>query len=102
MYTRKTSCKFRYYHTDFLRIRQEKTRQHELPRKIRWLLLAERHAVSALVDSGIGLVGTHQDTVEGAVVFAVTVVSALLNGALDGLVGMTIHIEILLFLWVLP
>jgi uncharacterized MAPEG superfamily protein len=96
VYTRKTSCKFRFYHTEFRRIRQEKTRQHELPRKIRQLLLAEGHAVGALIHGRICLMGADQNSVEGAVVFAVAVVCALLDGAFNGLVCMTIHNEILL------
>ena len=55
------------------------------------LLLAEGHTVGALVDRGIAFVGTHQDPVKRAVVLTVAVVCALLNGAFDGLVGMTIH-----------
>ena len=55
------------------------------------LLLAEGHAVGALVHSGVHLMGTHQDLVQGAEVFVLTVVGALLNGALDTLVGMAIH-----------
>ena len=35
--------------------------------------------------------GTHQDLVQGAVVFALAVVGALGNGALHALVGMTVH-----------
>ena len=34
---------------------------------------------------------THQDAIQGAVVLVLAVVSALLYGALDALVGMTVH-----------
>ena len=55
------------------------------------LLLAEGHAVGALVNSGIHLVGTHQDLLQGAVVGIIAVVSALFYGAFDAFVGMTAH-----------
>ena len=97
-----TSCKLRSYHTNIRRIRQEKTRQQELPRKTRCLLLTEGHAVGALIDGGVGLMGAHQNAVQGAVVLVVTVVCTLLNGALNGLIGMTIHNENPPFIWVLP
>ena len=42
--------------------------------------------------------GAHQNAVQRAVVFAVAVVCTLLNGTLDGFVGMTIHNEILLLI----
>ena len=40
---------------------------------------------------------THQDPLQGAVVLAVTMMSAGLNGAFDALIGMTIHVVFLLF-----
>ena len=55
------------------------------------LLLAEGHAVSALVYSGIHLVGTHQDLVQGAEVFMAAMVGTLSDGTLDTLICMTIH-----------
>ena len=62
------------------------------------LLLAEGLAVGALVLGRIDLVGAHQDPVQRAVVFAVAVVSALLNGAFDALVCLVVHtIFLLLF-----
>jgi len=64
------------------------------------LLLAEGHAVGALVHGGIGLVGTHQDLVQGAVVLALAVVGALLDGALDGSVGIAVHKKVPPFVWV--
>ena len=60
------------------------------------LLLAEGHAVGALVHSGIHLVGTHQDLVQRAVVFVLTMVGALLDSAFDALVCVTIHSNSLL------
>ena len=56
------------------------------------LLLAEGHAVGALVLGGVALMGAHHDAVQGAVVLLFTMVCALVYGAFDGLVGMTVHI----------
>ena len=64
---------------------------HFLSDTISVSLLGKGLAVGALVHSGICLVGTHQDPVQGAVVLILTVVAALLNGTFNGLVGMTIH-----------
>ena len=61
------------------------------------LLLAEGLAVGALVHGGVALVGTYQDAVQGAVVAVGAVVSALLNGAFNALVCLTIHSRFLLF-----
>ena len=55
------------------------------------LLLAEGLAVGALVHGGVGLMGAHQDAVQRAVVLVLAVISALLDGAFDTLVGMTVH-----------
>lgn len=55
------------------------------------LLLAEGFAVGALVNSGVGLVGAYQDLIQGAVVFALAVVCALMDGALNTLVCIAIH-----------
>jgi hypothetical protein len=60
-------------------------------RRICILLLAERLAVGALVHGGVCLVGTHGNAIQGTVVGIVTMVSALLDGAFDTLVGMTAH-----------
>ena len=62
----------------------------------RMLLLAEGFAVGALIHGRILLVGAHQDAVQGAVVFGIAVVSALLNGALDALVCLIVHVVFLL------
>ena len=51
----------------------------------------EGHAVGALIHSGIALVGTHQNPVQGAVILAAAVMGALMHGAFNGLVGVTIH-----------
>ena len=53
--------------------------------------LAERLAVGALILRGIGFVGTHQNSIQGAVVLAVAVISTLLDGTFDALVSMAIH-----------
>ena len=55
------------------------------------LLLAEGHAVSALILGGIGLVGTHQNPIQRTVVLALTVMGTLLDSAFNGLVGMEVH-----------
>ena len=55
------------------------------------LLLAEGHAVGALILSGVCLVGTNGDAVQGTVVFLLAVMGTLADGAFDGLVGMTAH-----------
>ena len=54
-------------------------------------LPVEGHAVGALIHSGIALVGTHQNPVQGAVILAAAVMGALMHGAFNGLVGVTIH-----------
>jgi len=59
--------------------------------RIWFLALTEGLAVGALILGGIGLVGTHQDSIQGAVILAVAVVSAGLNGAFDALVCIVIH-----------
>jgi len=57
------------------------------------LLLTEGHTVGALVYRGIGLVGTHKDPIQRAVVLAFAVVGALMDSTLDALVGMAVHKE---------
>ena len=66
---------------------------------LKQLLLAEGHAVGALILSGVGLVGTHQDALQGAVVAGGGVVGALMDGAFDALVCVS-HEKFLLFSWV--
>ena len=65
-------------------------RQQTLPLSLS-SALAEGLAVSALVLGGIGLVGAHQNPVQGAVVLAVAVICAGLNGTFDTLICMAIH-----------
>ena len=55
------------------------------------LLLAEGHAVGALILGGICLVGTHSDAVQRTVVFLLAVMCTLADSTLDGLVGMAVH-----------
>ena len=55
------------------------------------LLLAEGHTVGALVYLRIVFVGTHQNPVQRTVVLVFAVVSALLNGTFNALVGMAVH-----------
>ena len=62
------------------------------------LLHAEGLAVGALILGGIDLVGAHQDPVQRTVVLAGAVMCALLNGAFNALVCVTVHIVFLLCL----
>ena len=59
-----------------------------LPKKS---LLAEGHAISALLLGRVGLVGTHQDAVQRTVVGLVAVMGTLGNGAFDALIGIAVH-----------
>ena len=63
------------------------------------LFLPERLAVGALIHGRICFVGTHQNLVQGAVVFGVAVIGAGLNGAFDALVCITVHVLFLLLIW---
>ena len=54
-------------------------------------LFTERLAVGALIDSGILLVGAHEDPVQRAVVLGVAMMSALLDSAFNALVGVAVH-----------
>lgn len=55
------------------------------------LFLTEGFAVGASGHTGILLMGAHKDVVQRAVVLASAVIGALCDGALDALVGMTVH-----------
>ena len=55
------------------------------------LFLAEGHAVGALVNGRIGLVGAYQNFVQRAVVCILAMIGALLNSTLNALIGMTVH-----------
>ena len=91
----------RVYNIGFSQFRQvKKLRQPKLPQDGS-LLFPEGLAVGALFHSGIHLVGAHHDLVQRAAVLAVAVVSALLDGAFDTLVGVGVHIDNLLFTLVL-
>ena len=78
---------------------KKKPRQNPLPRQKPplTLLLPERLAVGTLVHSGVHLVGTHHNAVQRAVVLTLAMMSALLDGTLNALVG-TIHMIFLLCL----
>ena len=69
---------------------KKKSRQRKAAAK-NTLLFAEGFAVGALVHSGVHLMGTHQDAVQGAVVLILAMMGALLDGAFDTFVGMTVH-----------
>ena len=62
------------------------------------LALAEGFAVGALVHGGVLLVRANQDAIQAAVVLGIAMVSALLHGAFNALVCMTIHRYFLLLL----
>ena len=62
-------------------------------------LFPEGLTVGTLIHGGVLLVGAHQNAIQRAVVLGVAVVSALLYGAFNALVGMTIHGQFLLFVW---
>ena len=55
-------------------------------------LLAEGHTVGTLVLLGVTLVGAHQNPLQSAVVACCGMVGALMDGALDALVGI-VHNE---------
>ena len=74
--------------------------RRQMPPYLRFSLLTEGFAVSTLVSSGIGLMGTNQDPLLAAEVRILAVMGALLNGTLNALVCMTIH-GVLLLLFVM-
>ena len=74
--------------------------RRQMPPYLRFSLLTEGFAVSTLVSSGIGLMGTNQDPLQAAEVRILAVMGALLNGTLNALVCMTIH-GVLLLLFVM-
>ena len=58
--------------------------------------LTEGLAVGALIHGGVYFVGAHQNAVQRAVVLVFAVMSTLVHGAFDALIGMTIHCFFLL------
>ena len=83
---------FTAYHICFPAFRQEVIAKAAAIAAARYdLSLAERLAVGALVHGGIGLMGTHQDLIQRAVVLILTVISAGLDGAFNALVCMAVH-----------
>ena len=85
------------YHTDSPIIRQESYREKAVAFATAFrLLLPEGLAVGALVHGRILLMGADQDLIQGAVVLSLAMMGALLNGALDALVCMTVHLIFLL------
>ena len=75
---------------------KEKCGSKMLPQLPDSLLFAEGLAVGALICSRIDLMGTHQNLIQGTVVLVTAVMGALLDGALDALVCMTVHNKSLL------
>ena len=70
---------------------KRKSRQRERCRNLSCLLLPEGLTIGTLVLGGVHFMGAHQNTVQRAVVLVLAMVSALLDGTLDTLVGMTVH-----------
>ena len=66
------------------------------PQEVLLLFLPEGLAVGALIHSRIGLVGAHQNLVQRAVVFGVTMIGTGLDGAFDALVCIAVHVLFLL------
>ena len=62
------------------------------------LLSVERHAIGALLSSGIGLMGADHDLIQRAIVLCAAVMTALAYGTLDAAIGsfMAIHVSDLL------
>lgn len=75
---------------------KKKSRQQLLPRTL--LLPLEGFAVGALILGRIGFMGTNQNAVQRAVILVPAVICALLDGALDTLIGMSVHGHFLLLL----
>ena len=83
------------YHNVVPDFRQEKTTgRRQKPPPFPVLSLAERLAVGALIHSGVGFMGAHQDLVQGTVVLILAVVSAGFDGAFDTLVCMAVHSQL--------
>ena len=85
---------FPVYHTLFGTVRQGKKCGSFRCRNI--LLLTEGLAVGALIHSGVGFVSAYQNAIQRTKVLALAVVCALLDGALNALVGMIVHTKYLL------
>ena len=90
---------YELYHKPLFR--QEKKIATILRRNLVFLLLAEGHAIGALVHSGVCFMGAHHDPLQRAVVCFIAVVHTLSNGALNALVGIMVHGLFLLFLMML-
>ena len=58
--------------------------------------LTEGLAVGALIHGGVYFMSAHQNSVQRAVVLVFAVMGALVHGAFDALIGMTIHCFFLL------
>lgn len=67
-------------------------RRYETAAGITALLFTEGHAICALVNGGIALMGTNQDLVKRTEICVRAVMCALRNRTLNGFVGMAIHL----------
>ena len=83
-----------------MRIRQESQKENAATSAAAFdsLLLAEGLTVGALILSGIRFMGADQNAIQRTVVLAVAMICALLNGTLDALVCMAVHVHFLLVL----
>ena len=77
---------------------QDKENAAAIAAALESLLLAEGLAVGTLILSGVGFMGAHQNAIQRAVVLAVAVVCARLNGAFDALICIAVHSSFLLLL----
>ena len=66
------------------------------------LLFTEGLAVGALIHGGILLMGSHQNPIQGAVVFSLAVMGALLYGTFNAAVCVTVHVVFLLSRGIVP
>lgn len=98
MYWQETKYKFWkfgiYEHATIIPVSHGNVKKKSRQRKAAALgsLFTEGFTVGALVHGGIQLVGTHQNAVQGAIVLVFAMMRALLDGTLDALIGMTVHL----------
>lgn len=88
---RKTLYKF----AGFANKKYEKSKAAAIAAAV-FLLLAEGLAIGTLVNRGIGLMGAHQNAIQGTEIGIITVISTLLYCAFNALVCMAVHIHFLL------
>ena len=77
-------------------VKGKKTAAENPPQEALSLFLSEGLAVGALIHGRVCLMGTYQNLIQGAVVLAVTVIGAGLDGTFDALVCIAVHFHFLL------